>query len=693
MIPTPAELLLSLSHSSELAILSKATLVLLIGLAAQRAARRTRASIRHLLLMAALAAAVAIPIVVGSGAAFTVSVPVRQPSEDVARPAAAAGVSPAASAQPATAQPATTPVRRWPDVPWRAVIWTVWIAGLLLSMLPAVRALWRLRVLRRTGLPWTELQAAVAGLARDRGVDRPLEVLRHEDARAPLTFGTRRPVIALPVDAVSWDEADLRRALVHELEHVKRGDWAVQTAARAICACYWFHPLVWVTWRRLSLEAERACDDAVVLSEEGTAYAEQLVSLAARLSASRAQPTLGMANRSDLAARVTAVLDATQRRGGAGIAAAATALGVTTAVVLTLAPMRAVAVNAAEGDQTSRTRQPRVESPARQPRTGSAPRRPRTGTAASRALGLALVEAIGRGDIEEVTELLGSGADVNAAVPGDGSPLIEAATHGDLRIVRLLLDRGADVNQPVDGDGSPLIAAAARGDTRVIDLLLARGADVNLGVEGDGSPLIAAVQRGDETVIRRLLDRGADVNLGVDGDGSPLIAAVQLGNMQVIRLLLEQPVNVNLVVEGDGSPLIAAAERGDMRLIDLLLERGASVNLPVEGDGNPLIAAAGAGHDAVVTRLLDRGARVDDVVFGTEHALLEASENGHLSTVRLLVARGANVNVRVWVPGFRFTRRGVSVNQEPEWRSPLSMARKRGHADVARYLRSVGARE
>jgi beta-lactamase regulating signal transducer with metallopeptidase domain len=40
---------------------------------------------------------------------------------------------------------------------------------------------------------------------------------------------------------------------------------------------YWFHPLVWMAWRQLALEAERSCDDAVLRRSEGTVYADQLV--------------------------------------------------------------------------------------------------------------------------------------------------------------------------------------------------------------------------------------------------------------------------------------------------------------------------------------------------------------------------------------------------------------------------------
>ncbi|MCA1561814.1 MAG: hypothetical protein LC804_16625 [Acidobacteria bacterium] len=68
----------------------------------------------------------------------------------------------------------------------------------------------------------------VQSLAAESRVRRPVEVLLHEQIPAPLTCGTRRPAIVLPSDARAWSEGDLRRALVHELEHVRRGDWLIQ---------------------------------------------------------------------------------------------------------------------------------------------------------------------------------------------------------------------------------------------------------------------------------------------------------------------------------------------------------------------------------------------------------------------------------------------------------------------------------
>ena len=170
-----------------------------------------------------------------------------------------------------------------------------------------------------------------------------MEVLLHEALPAPVTCGIVRPAIVLPPDAQAWEAEDLNRAIVHELEHVRRFDWTSLCLARIARAVYWFHPLVWIAWRQFALEAERSCDDAVLARSEATAYADQLVGLARRLSAAQKSPALAMANRSDLSARVGSVLDGRRARGRASALLAAVACGVAVAIVVTISPLRMVA--------------------------------------------------------------------------------------------------------------------------------------------------------------------------------------------------------------------------------------------------------------------------------------------------------------------------------------------------------------
>jgi bla regulator protein blaR1 len=508
-----------------------------MGLAAAATAGRVRASVRHLLLTAMFAGLLALPLVAASAPPISVRVPVATGALADALDADRPAVPPRSTSQTEGIQ------RGWLGrasvaVSWTPILRVAWIAGAGLVLLPLVLVLGKLGRLRRTGLPWPERRDGVRALAADVGIEQPIEVLLHEEVPSPLTFGVRRPVILLPIDARAWAEPDLRRALVHELEHVRRGDWVVQVLAQAICAAYWFHPLVWVGWRRLTLEAERACDDAVVVREGGTEYAGQLVALAERLSSMQVQPTLGMAKRSDLSARVSAMLDSGQRRGRAGLAATAAAVSFAAVVVLAVAPIQAVATVvtsdavAAGSDSTL---------------GGSASAlAPVSGQRRQRALDAELYEAAEAGDLAGVEEMLQAGANINAAIDGDGSPLIAAVRSGRTALVQYLLDRGADPNMGVDGDGSPLIAAAENGNVTLLALLLDRGADIEQVVDGDENALIQASGSGRLNAVRLLVERGANVNARVwvertyRGAGewrTPLSMARQGRHVQVVAFL------------------------------------------------------------------------------------------------------------------------------------------------------------
>jgi bla regulator protein BlaR1 len=339
MMASVVQAVLTLTSRLDLAIVVKATIVLSFGLGALPLARRARASARHLLMAVTFGTVLVLPLVVSAVPPMTIQVP----------PAAAERVARLVSHEESGALQRANRVTLGQDTNHSALpsfamlLRLMWAVGAALLLILLADDLRRLRALRRSGLPWPAKNDFTRSLALTSGVRRSVEVLLHECVSAPLTCGLLRPVILLPLDASYWREADLRRALVHELEHVRRGDWATQLLARVVCACYWFHPLIWMAWGRLRLEAESACDDAVVQSAECTEYAEQLVSLARRMSTPRALPSLAMANRTDLSARVTALLDGTRRRGRVGYATAASVVGIACLVVLLVTSVRATA--------------------------------------------------------------------------------------------------------------------------------------------------------------------------------------------------------------------------------------------------------------------------------------------------------------------------------------------------------------
>ena len=336
MMPAINEMMLAVSSSLTASIVAKATVLLMLALIGTTLARRSRAAVRHALLAAAFGVLLALPaaslIVPPVRMVVSAPAPVRIASAPIGIPVAV----------PAAYSSVPAPAPRW-KLSVATILLTGWIAGMALFLSPVLMGLWEVRSLRRRALPWAHGQAVTERLARDAGIGRRVEVLLHEDLPGPMTCGVLYPAIVLPEEARAWDAEDLHRAVVHELEHVRRGDWVVQCLARAVCAMYWFHPLVWTAWRRLTLEAERSCDDAVLGRSEATAYADQLVGLAQRLSSGRRTPLLAMVNRSDLATRVGALLDSRQRRGRAGAVPVALAGITAAALVLTISPFRMVA--------------------------------------------------------------------------------------------------------------------------------------------------------------------------------------------------------------------------------------------------------------------------------------------------------------------------------------------------------------
>ena len=63
----------------------------------------------------------------------------------------------------------------------------------------------------------------------------------------PMVWGLFRPVILLPaLMRTNWQPERQRAVLLHELAHIQRQDWLMQTMARITCAMYWFNPLCMV---------------------------------------------------------------------------------------------------------------------------------------------------------------------------------------------------------------------------------------------------------------------------------------------------------------------------------------------------------------------------------------------------------------------------------------------------------------
>ena len=343
MMPAVSGAVLAISDSLAASIVVKVTVVVALGLATVQLSRRSRAAVRHALLAVTFGAMLLLPIVSMIAPSVHVTVPVAEVSR-AAWPLAVNNTAPIPPVTlPADGGVALAAPQKSSTFSLSVLLLAGWIVGAAVFLVPVITGLWQIRSLRRSGLPWLDGQSVAETLALDAGIHRRIEVLLHEALPGPITCGVLHPAVVLPRDAESWPREDLSRAIVHELEHVRRGDSATRFLARAVCALYWFHPLTWIAWRKLVLEAERSCDDAVLRRSEATAYADQLVGLAKRLPTAQRSPLLAMASRSDLAARIAAVLDGKQQRGQVGGSSLALASAAAVLLVFVVSPLILVA--------------------------------------------------------------------------------------------------------------------------------------------------------------------------------------------------------------------------------------------------------------------------------------------------------------------------------------------------------------
>lgn len=198
-----------------------------------------------------------------------------------------------------------------------------WLGGLAVILIVSIRAGWRLRSfrLRAERILDPLWHRTLADVASQLGVGRSIQLLRAPEnevddvAGIPLVWGLRRPCIVVPASANAWSAERVRIVLAHEVGHIRRHDWIVRLAAKAVCAIYWFNPLFWTAAGRLHQESEQACDDvALGLGVDRCDYATHLLEIARERMSTRAVPALRMAQPSTVERRFAALLKPIDRR-------------------------------------------------------------------------------------------------------------------------------------------------------------------------------------------------------------------------------------------------------------------------------------------------------------------------------------------------------------------------------------------
>lgn len=158
-------------------------------------------------------------------------------------------------------------VRQSARVSWlRVGLWCWAGVAACIATVMLIRFLRCWRMIRSAGaVQCPELEEMLVRLAQELGVKRQVRLMVTQSRIGPAVVGLWRPTILLPAAiAEARSPAELEPILAHELIHIRRGDLWIGLLQLLAAIVWWFHPLVWLTGRRLKFEMEQCCDEEVL---------------------------------------------------------------------------------------------------------------------------------------------------------------------------------------------------------------------------------------------------------------------------------------------------------------------------------------------------------------------------------------------------------------------------------------------
>jgi len=231
--------------------------------------------------------------------------------------------------------------------------------------------------------------------------------------------------------------------------------------------------------------------------------------------------------------------------------------------------------------------------------------------------------------------------------------LFSAADGNCIALATELLDSGASVDARDRFGARPLSHAARFGHLEMVDLLLAHGAPIDARNLAGATALYTAAERGHVSVAQRLIERGADVKLPGRSGISPISAAAYAGSDAIVEALLAHEADERVPDDTGKPPIVYAAARARLDIVRRLLARNIDINARYPHDLTLLMWASGADEKVgeteaieVVKYLLDAGAHIDDRDARGRTALMIAAEGGRAEIATVLLARGADPSLK-----------------------------------------------
>lgn len=457
----------------------------------------------------------------------------------------------------------------------------------------------------------------------------------------PMVIGFFKPVILLPVSTLTrLSQQQVEAILVHELAHIRRNDFLVNTIQSIVELVFFYHPVVWWVSSRIRLERENCCDDLTVsVTGQNVDYAEALVNIGyVELEGKLSLAFSGKQN--NLKQRVQRIF--TSRNIFADLKER---LVIVTVIVLGISSL-GLGMLVLPDDRNGTTKDFLFEA-IEQNEVDVVKKMAREGVdldVKNKDGYTPLFLAVKNNNYEISKLLISNGADISTLQKDGRSILIEASDEEDHRLARLLVKHGAEINHVSKKRGTALHEAIRAGNFDVAEQLVKSGADLRLKDDDGRTPLMYAVDKEQLSIVQLLVDEGANVNFSNRDGWTVLMEAASAKSPEITQLLIDKGANVNAISYHNKTALFEAVEEERLENARILIEHGANVNSKID-ELTPLCEAVRSNDYEMARLLIDNGAEVKarETEKG-ETVLIQAADEKDARIVKLLLDHGADAN-------------------------------------------------
>jgi bla regulator protein blaR1 len=188
----------------------------------------------------------------------------------------------------------------------------IYLAGTLFMLVKTASSFLRLGGLRRNAtLPDLFWQKRFVQLCSSLGIKRSVDFFQTTRIKTPMLMGYLKPVILVPAGMITHLPVDqVETILLHELYHLKRGDFLINILQLFMESVLFYHPVVWIISGYIRSEREHCCDDRVLYSTDNPyTYAKALIQLAVNQQTTRLVPGAAGKKKHQLHIRINRIIN------------------------------------------------------------------------------------------------------------------------------------------------------------------------------------------------------------------------------------------------------------------------------------------------------------------------------------------------------------------------------------------------